>query len=155
MKHYYSSERGRKASFLLMPFINPLQIYKKYFTLPSNSPISMPFGFDMMNRGKNIFADVPENLCDELIETILHAANIRVERIVSRGHRSPEGYWYDQDDAEWVILLKGRAELRFQGREEPVMLNPGEYIAIDRHKKHRVEWTVPDEETIWLAVHYR
>lgn len=108
-----------------------------------------------MNRVKNLFADVPEELRDELIEPILRTNGVRVERIVSRGHCSPQGFWYDQDDDEWVILLAGSAGLRFEGTEETVVLNPGDYLAIARHHRHRVEWTAPDTETIWLALHVR
>jgi cupin 2 domain-containing protein len=103
---------------------------------------------------KNFFVDVPENLRDELIEIVLQASNFSLERIVSRGHCSPEGFWYDQDDNEWVILLKGRAQLRFADQEDAVILAPGDYLHIDRHRRHRVEWTDPDQETIWLALHY-
>ena len=69
--------------------------------------------------------------------TLLEAANMRIERIVSHGHASPSGLWYDQDQHEWVVVLK-----------------PGDFVNIPAHKKHRVEWTMPDEPTIWLAVHY-
>lgn len=103
---------------------------------------------------KNLFADIPENLPDELMETILQAAGFRVERIVSRGHSSPVDFWYDQDDNEWVILLKGSAGLLLDGQKDALVLKPGDYLHIDRHVRHRVEWTAPDEDTVWLAVHY-
>ena len=80
-------------------------------------------------------------------------ATCRIERIVSQGHASPEDFWYDQDQDEWVLVLKGAARLRFEG-EEPVEMEPGAHVNIPAHKRHRVEWTTPDEPTIWLAVHY-
>jgi cupin 2 domain-containing protein len=104
---------------------------------------------------RNLFADIPENLRDELMETILQTPSFRVERIVSRGHCSPPGFWYDQDENEWVILLKGSAGLRFDGREDVFALNPGDHLHINRRQRHRLEWTDPEQETIWLAVHYR
>ena len=104
---------------------------------------------------KNLFADIPENLKNELIETILQTPGFRIERIVSQGHCSPEGFWYDQNEKEWVILLQGSAGLRFDDKEELVVLYPGDYLHIDRHQRHRVEWTDPEQETIWLAVHYK
>jgi cupin 2 domain-containing protein len=100
----------------------------------------------------NVFDDFPPTLPDELFTTLLESANVRVERIVSQGHSSPEGFWYDQDQHEWVILLKGAARLRFE--DETVEMKSGHIINIPAHKKHRVEWTTPDEPTIWLAVHY-
>lgn len=103
--------------------------------------------------GQNLFADLPTHLGQELVQTILTAAEVRIERIVSHGHASPEGFWYDQDQHEWVVVLKGAARLCFEG-EEPVEMRPGDFINIPAHKRHRVEWTTPEEPTIWLAVFY-
>ena len=104
---------------------------------------------------KNLFADIPKNLSDELFETLLQTSSFRIERIVSNGHCSPKGFWYDQDDNEWVILLKGRAVLRFENDDESITLKSGDYTHIDKHLRHRVEWTDPEQETIWLAIHYQ
>jgi cupin 2 domain-containing protein len=100
----------------------------------------------------NLFVQLPRHLPDELFTTLLDAANVRIERIVSHGHASPEGFWYDQDQHEWVVVLKGAARLRFE--DETIEMKPGDFIDIPVHKKHRVEWTTPDEPTLWLAVHY-
>jgi len=104
---------------------------------------------------KNLFADIPENLSDELSETLLQTSSFRIERIVSRGHCSPENFWYDQDENEWLILLKGSAVLRFEDQSENITMNPGNYINIEKHRRHRVEWTDSEWETVWLAVHYK
>jgi cupin 2 domain-containing protein len=90
---------------------------------------------------------------DELFTTLLEAGNVRVERIVSRGHASPEDFWYDQPQHEWVLVLQGAARLRFEDRT--IDLKPGDFVNIPAHHKHRVEWTTLDEPTIWLAVHYQ
>jgi cupin 2 domain-containing protein len=100
----------------------------------------------------NLFVHLPRHLPDELFTTLLDAANVRIERIVSHGHASPEGFWYDQDQHEWVVVLKGAARLRFE--DETIEMKPGDFIDIPVHTKHRVEWTTPDEPTLWLAVHY-
>lgn len=100
----------------------------------------------------NLFDDVPERLPEELLQTILSRSNVRIERIVSRGHVSPEGFWYDQDQREFVVLLQGAARLRFE--DELLEMKPGSFVDIPAHRRHRVEWTTPDEPTIWLAVHY-
>jgi cupin 2 domain-containing protein len=102
---------------------------------------------------KGLFADIPGVLPEELIQTIIDAQGIRIERIVSLGHASPEGFWYDQESDEWVVLLAGAARLRFEG-QEPIELRPGAFVNIPARRRHRVEWTTPDEPTIWLAVHY-
>ena len=83
--------------------------------------------------------------------------HVRIERIVSTGHASPKGFWYDQVENEWVVVLKGEAKLRFQslrGYEEPITMKPGDYTLIPARKKHRVEWTTPEEPTVWLAVFF-
>ena len=102
----------------------------------------------------NIFSEIPGSLPDELVEIITKNYNVRIERIVSRGHTSPDDFWYDQDQSEFVLLVSGGAELRFEDRDEPVRMKKGDYVMIPAHKKHRVEWTSPDEDTVWLAVFY-
>ena len=101
----------------------------------------------------NLFHSLPDRLDQEALETILSCGSLKIERIISKGHRSPESGWYDQDQNEWVVVLKGSGRLQFENGDE-IQLNPGDYINIDAHRKHRVIWTTPDTETIWLAVHY-
>ena len=101
----------------------------------------------------NIFSSLPSNLEDEVFEDIVNGKNIRIERIVSHGHSSPEQGWYDQDENEWVIVLSGSGSLLFENGEKFV-LNKGDYINIPAHTRHKVLWTAPDEATIWLAIFY-
>lgn len=101
---------------------------------------------------ENIFSNLPQRMPDEVVSTLLDAERMRIERIVSHGHASPEGFWYDQDQHEWVIVLSGRAKLRLG--DDLIEMQPGDYLNIPAHMKHRVEWTTPDEPTVWLAVHY-
>lgn len=100
----------------------------------------------------NLFADLPQPLPEELFNTLLQAGDVRIERIVSHGHASPAEFWYDQDQGEWVIVLKGAARLQFE--DSLIELAPGDFLNIPAHQKHRVDWTTPDEPTIWLAVFY-
>ncbi len=100
----------------------------------------------------NIFADLPRHLPDELTQTLLQANNLRIERIISHGHSSPSEFWYDQEEEEWVLILQGSARLEFEDRT--IEMKRGDYIHIPAHQKHRVQWTTPDEPTIWLAVFY-
>lgn len=102
---------------------------------------------------RNLFADIPTDLPEELIQPLLSTSKVRIERIVSLGHASPKGIWYDQETPEWVLLVKGAARLMFEG-EEPIDLRPGSFVNIPAHKRHRVEWTDPTQPTIWLAIHY-
>jgi cupin 2 domain-containing protein len=107
-----------------------------------------------MNIG-NVFADVADRLDDEQVAELLSTADVRIARIVSTGHASPPGFWYDQDRAEWVMLLAGSAGLLFEGEAEPRLLKPGDYIHIGAHIRHRVAWTDPAQPTVWLAIHHR
>jgi cupin 2 domain-containing protein len=100
----------------------------------------------------NLFANLPSVVPEELIETLLRSGTVRIERIVSHGRASPDEFWYDQPQNEWVVVFRGAARLRFE--DKVVEMKPGDYVDIPARKKHRVEWTMPDEPTVWLAVHY-
>lgn len=100
----------------------------------------------------NIFSSIPADLPNELTETLVQANHVRIERIVSQGHASPEGFWYDQEENEFVLLIQGKARLRFE--DSVVEMKPGDWIEIPARSKHRVEWTTPDERTVWLVVFY-
>ena len=100
------------------------------------------------------FEEFPAEVPEEVFETLLSADGVRIERIVSFGHASPEGFWYDQDDNEWVMVLRGAARLEFEGREEALDLRAGDYVNIPAGVRHRVDWTTPEEPTLWLAVWY-
>lgn len=105
-------------------------------------------------KAANIFAPGAANPPEELSETLVESGSVRIERIVSRGHASPDGFWYDQDTVEWVVVLAGRAKLQFEGESGLLELNPGDHVNIPAHQRHRVHWTDPDQDTVWLAVHY-
>ena len=107
-----------------------------------------------MDAPPNLFRDLPANAPDEVVALLAAGGGVRVERIVSHGHASPPGFWYDQPGHEWVALLTGAATLRFEGDGPPVELRPGDWLTIPAGSRHRVEWTTPDGPTVWLAVHY-
>lgn len=100
----------------------------------------------------NLLCNIPADLPVELVQTIEAAGGIRIERIVAKGHQSPPDFWYDQDQNEWVFLAKGEAKLQFP--HQTLHLKAGDYVNIPSHQKHRVAWTAPDEETVWLAIYY-
>lgn len=101
----------------------------------------------------NIFKNIPPQLQEELIECIFKRDNIQIERIVSKGHITPAGQWYDQDGDEWVMLLQGEAIILYEKDHQTFHLNAGDYLLIPAHTRHRVEWTPPDLNIIWLAAH--
>jgi cupin 2 domain-containing protein len=102
----------------------------------------------------NLLRDLPEARIGEVVERLAVGGAVRIERIVSRGDASPEGFWYDQDEAEFVLLLAGAARLRFADGETRA-LGPGDWADIAPHCRHRVDWTDVDQPTVWLAVFYR
>ena len=102
----------------------------------------------------NLLTDLPVASADEAFEELLSRPGLRIERIVSHGQASPPGYWYDQPHGEWVLVLRGRARLRFEDEAGPRELVAGDALDIAARRRHRVDWTAPDEPTVWLAVHY-
>jgi cupin 2 domain-containing protein len=108
---------------------------------------------DAMTATHNIFANIPPEKTEEFFQDILKSGSFRLERIVSHGERSPEGFWYDQEENEWVLLLAGSAEISFaDGRR--VSLLPGDHLLLPKHVRHRVERTDMMQNTVWLALHF-
>ena len=107
-----------------------------------------------MNDG-NLLTDLPATLAEEELRTLLATPDLRIERIVSTGQASPPGFWYDQDWAEWVVVLVGQAGLMIEGEAAPRRLAPGSYLHLPAHCRHRVEWTSSETPTVWLAVYHR
>ena len=103
----------------------------------------------------NLFESIPDVMRGEIFESLIQTSHFKLEKIISRGHATPPGEWYDQDMEEWVILLKGSAGLLFEGETEIRVMRPGDYLHIPSRRRHRVEWTDAVEKTIWLALHYR
>jgi len=105
---------------------------------------------------KNLFSNIPaDRISEEFFEDILNTEHFRIEKIVSDGNSSQEGFWYDQETDEWVILIQGSAGLLFEGKDEIIVLKPGDYLNIPAHTRHRVEWTDPEQKSVWIAIHYK
>ena len=107
-----------------------------------------------MNEAGNLISNLHKVTSDESFQLLLNGSTFRMERIVSYGHASPEGFWYQQVESEWVVVIHGHARLRFEG-ELIHELVPGSYILIPAGVRHRVDWTDPDQPTVWLAVHFQ
>lgn len=103
----------------------------------------------------HIFASIPAlTATNEQFTELLTRPGLKIERIVSTGQCSPPDFWYDQPGGEWVLLIQGEAKLQFFDEPESRHLKAGDFLDIPARKKHRVEWTAPDQTTIWLAIHY-
>lgn len=101
----------------------------------------------------NILADLPDKLDHEQFDPLLDVGHMRIERIVSIGQATAPGEWYDQDEHEWVLLIRGAAQILFESEGQPRDLRPGDYVFIPAHARHRVTWTSPKCPTVWLALH--
>jgi cupin 2 domain-containing protein len=107
-----------------------------------------------MSVPSNLFQAIPATLPDEWMERLAAGDGLTIERIVSRGHASADSFWYDQDRHEFVVLLSGAARLEFADGEDEVELVAGDWLVIPAHRRHRVAWTDPERESVWLAVHF-
>lgn len=101
---------------------------------------------------RNLLQRLPEDLSSERTEELLASGSVRIERIVSHGQRSPEGFSYDQAEDEWVLVVSGLAALEIEGRSELVRMGPGDYLYLPAGLRHRVAWTSEHQPTVWLAV---
>lgn len=99
----------------------------------------------------NLYASLPATDAPaEEFSDLFQSSHVRIERIVSQGQRSPEEFWYDQEENEWVLLIEGEAELEFKTPKDSFYLKKGDWILIPAHKKHRINHT--SSPAIWLAV---
>ncbi len=105
----------------------------------------------VLRRG-NLNADA-SGAAAERVDPLAQSDGIRIERIVSTGQASPPGFWYDQQEDEFVLLVAGAAELLFEEGQRRVTLRPGDWVEIPAGLRHRVEFTQADPPTVWLAVH--
>jgi cupin 2 domain-containing protein len=102
----------------------------------------------------NLLANLPDSLPAELTEVLAENQHVRIERIISTGQSSPDGFWYDQDEYEWVAVLAGESRLEFEDGET-LSMKPGDHVLIPARRRHRVQWTTEDQPTVWLAVFFR
>ena len=105
----------------------------------------------------NLFTDLPAKEATpaaEIFDILLALPGLRIERIVSHGQCSPPGFWYDQPEAEWVLLVAGAALVEIEGEAAPRRLEAGDWINLPAHCRHRVAWTDPNLPSVWLAAHY-
>lgn len=102
---------------------------------------------------QNLFTGLPDKSSEERIDVLLSRPGLRIERIVSTGQTSPPGFWYDQPQDEWVIVLRGATGMLVEGGTE-CRLAPGDFLFLPARTRHRVVWTAADEPTVWLAVHF-
>lgn len=105
-----------------------------------------------LHRG-NLFAGLASGARDETVDLLARSPGVRIERIVSTGQASPPGFWYDQPEDEFVVLLSGSGQLRFEQDGRLLELKPGDWIDIPAHCRHRVDATQADPPTVWLVMH--
>lgn len=103
---------------------------------------------------QNMFSHIPTQIPEEIVEQLVQHDSVKIERIVSRGHASPEDFWYDQETQEFVLLLSGSAQILYENEENSTTLHPGDWILIPAHVRHRVLSTDKNTDTVWLAIHF-
>jgi cupin 2 domain-containing protein len=108
----------------------------------------------MLPHTSNLFSGIPATLREERFDLLAKSDTVRIERIVSDGHVTPPGDWYDQECDEWVLLVSGSATLRFEAAGAQLVMLPGDHALIPAGCRHRVEWTDPEQKTVWVAVHF-
>ncbi|MBI1207712.1 MAG: cupin domain-containing protein [Azospirillum sp.] len=123
-------------------------------SIPPAVPAPATPAFGQGSPSGNLFAELPRQAAEEACLLLATGASVRIERIVSSGQASAPGFWYDQAEQEWVAVLSGSAVLRFADEDEPRRLEPGDWLLIPAHVRHRVEATDPDQPTVWLAVFF-
>jgi len=99
----------------------------------------------------NVFIAAGWDKVKEYYETLVERPGFRVERIMSAGHTSPAEGWYEQNENETVVLLKGHAVLEFEN-DRKVEMNVGDMLTIQQYEKHKVAYTSKNPECVWLAV---
>jgi cupin 2 domain-containing protein len=99
-----------------------------------------------MTTPSNRFGDLPPHLPGEPFTTLPEAANVRIERIVCYGPTAPDGFRYDQNRHECVVVPEGAAGRRLKG--DAVEMRPGDAMNVPAHKRHRVGRATPDEPTV-------
>jgi cupin 2 domain-containing protein len=102
----------------------------------------------------NLHASIARELPEELVTVLARGRDVRIERIVSRGHVSPPGFWYDQDEDEIVVLVSGCARIEVEGQGE-IALAPLDWLDLPAHQRHRVSFTDTESDTVWLAIFFR
>lgn len=116
----------------------------------------------MTTAAENIFQSLPCAASGEVFSNLFEHPNVRIERIVSQGQCNPEGDFYDQAHAEWVLLLQGSAQLDMavdiedtsnRNVMQRVDLKVGSFVYIPAHCRHRVHSSSQHETTVWLAIH--
>ena len=88
---------------------------------------------------KNIFDGITAVGEEEQFDLLMKGTHYRIDRIVSSGHSSPQGFWYDQEDDEWILLVQGKATLEVEGKF--IEMKAGDYMFLPKNCKHRIEKT--------------
>ena len=99
---------------------------------------------------KNLLDNISSHSDSELFETIAESNHTKVERIVSYGQTTPDDQPYHQTHDEWVMVIKGKSNLKIEHIGEITLL-ANDSILIPKNHRHWVTYT--SNPTIWLAVH--
>lgn len=104
-----------------------------------------------MLKPESLFAESVPEVAEEVFTTLLEKPGLKIERIASHGRASPADFWYDQEQEEWVLLVRGEAVLQIDGQPD-LRLKAGDHLRIPAHLRHRV--ALVSDDALWLAVHF-
>ena len=98
----------------------------------------------------NLYKYDYKDLTSEIVDVVYEDSLIRVERIVSMGHTTPDEFIYDQCENEFVSVIDGEAELLLFDSDERIYLKKGDTYMIRSGVKHKVTYT--SSPCIWLCI---
>lgn len=94
--------------------------------------------------------NTPSQIGTESFTTLIEGKRFKLEHIISRGDSSPDNFWYEQAQDEWVVLMSGHATLTFE--QANLDLKAGDAVLIPAQLKHRVSYTSVD--AVWIALRF-
>jgi len=107
-----------------------------------------------MKKNVNLYDRSSASPDEEVTETLYADEKVRIERIISTGQASPEGFWYDQKENEWVCVLEGQGVIQWEDGSKKV-LRKGDWVLIPAHVRHRVLSTSTAQPCLWLSFFWK
>lgn len=104
------------------------------------------------SQSDNLLRSVAPPPGQELKQIIHEGLHWRLELIISSSASSKDGFWYDQEEHEWILILRGSARINLKKPDVLVDLSVGDHLYLHSHRLHRVERTDPEPGTTWLAL---
>ncbi|MDC0302969.1 Nif11 domain/cupin domain-containing protein [bacterium] len=102
----------------------------------------------------NLFQTPCPPIGEEASRELASGTGWTLNLICSNAFSSPAETWMDQSEMEWVLVLRGSAQVSFKEADAVMDLSPGDHLLIPPNCLHRVERSDPDPGTLWLAMYW-